>query len=100
MGPRAKSIVYPGPAPTVLLGAEGAMYRVRQLATLTDRVVEVELPTGVVVMHAGPAASVRTRVAIDASASPDRNKIDTVIRDIAIVGVPVGVEPANAQPKP
>ena len=69
-------------------------------ATLDDRVVEVELLSGAVVMHAGPAASVRTRVAIDASASPDRNKIDTVIRDIAIVGVPVGVEPAKAEPKP
>ena len=100
MSPRAKLIAYPGPVRSWLLGAEGAAYRVRQPTTMTDRVVEVELPTGVVVMHAGPAASVRTRVAIDASASPDRNKIDTVIRDIAIVGVPVGVDPAKAEPKP
>ena len=99
MSPRAKLIAYPGPVRSWLLGAEGAAYRVRQPTTMTDRVVEVELPTGVVVMHAGPMASVRARVAADAAAS-DRNEIDTVIRDIAIVGVPVGVEPAKAEPKP
>ena len=105
MGPKAKGLGRPGGDPPWTIFAEGSRTLVRRLIPPTRVHAIVEQPTGVIVEHIGPKASVRTRMAIDAAANAsDAAEIDSLIVNIDTVGVPAvqgqGVEPAKAEPKP
>lgn len=89
MNPKAKGLGRPGGDPPWTLFAEGSRTLVRRLIPPTRVHAIVEQPSGAIVEHIGSAASVRTRMAIDAAASTaDAAEVDAAIVNIDTIGIP------------